>query len=219
MNKGKTAQSTLTEMHFVSSLPLKKAVKLLDKLSTPETPVTLTETHSDLWQFELVYHPADEDAASAIVKGTLRRWEGTLTRLDCTGDVYRETRRGLPQFARPTGQTAMAMLVVGGVLLLILNMTHEPLVIMSAGVMIALIAAAGTAGNLARGLLDAGEHEPVDQVFFRERDYLLQLLIDSFKAESDVSIDGDGLREKTPDVDYAALVLKQRRRKNAAQRR
>ena len=64
MNKGKkTRANTFTEMHFVSSLPLKKSVKLMGELSLPETPVTLTELNSDTWRFEIDYLPAEDEPA------------------------------------------------------------------------------------------------------------------------------------------------------------
>lgn len=211
MHKGKKARSALlTEMHFVSALPLKKAVKLLGDQAAPETPVTLTETSSDKWHFEMAYHPAEDEPASAVVKGTLRRWEGTLTRLDCTGDVHRANGSRLAALIHSSGQvTTLMILVVGVVLFIIMNATHNPLVVMGSGVVIALIAALGTAGSLLRNP-DAGEE--IDTVYFRDRDALLQLLIDVYMAAGEVSIDGSGLKIKNEaDVDFARQVLRQRR--------
>ena len=210
--KGKKSRSpALTEMHFVSSLPLKKAVNLLGDQAEPATPVTLTEIDSDRWQFEMTYVPVEGEPASATVKGTLRRWEGTYTRLDCTGDVRREKNSRLAEL-RPTGQTTMALMVVGVVLLLVMNVTSNPLVILGAGGLISFIALAGTASNL---LHDRDGDDIPDPVYFRERDLLLQLLIDVYMDAGDVSIDGSGLKAKETS-DFAAQVLKQRRRKQAA---
>lgn len=84
MSKNKSGRSlAITEMHFVSALPLEASVRLLSDLASTQTPVTLTEVNSDLWRFEIAYFPPKHKTAASQVKGTLRRWQGTFT-----GDTF-----------------------------------------------------------------------------------------------------------------------------------
>lgn len=122
--KFKGYSNPLADLQFVSSLPLERAAGLISQLADIRHRVTLTAVDSDTFRFHIDYTPSL--SRESEVRGTLRRWQGTETRIDATGTV-------IP--------------------------------------------------------IEYGEYQEVDKrrtLSFRMRDYLLQLLIDTFKAAGDV---------------------------------
>lgn len=197
MDKRKSRAPAITELNFISSLPLEEAARLIGGLASPDMPVTLTEVDADTCRFELVYPDTHGASPLAAVEGTLRRWEGTFTRLDCTGDVQRE-----PGEARGPGYRTL--LVLAGVFLLsvlLAQVALAPGFILMFGTLAELGYLIGTRPS---------DEMPAarDKVYFRERDALLNLLIRAFTAAGDVSLDGTRLEmDDDAGVDAALDVL------------
>ncbi len=73
-----------SELHFTTSIPIETASAILASLANPQVNVELTLLNDgDALDFKL--ERLHQGAPNAIVKGRLRRWQGTLTRVDCDG--------------------------------------------------------------------------------------------------------------------------------------
>lgn len=112
MSKGKSALSAGAE-HFISSLPLEEAAELMSGLAAPGIAVTLTQLNADVWRFEVAQTLQAKSGAVGL-QGTLRRWEGTFTRVDCR--TYRQTR-SIPGFGPLVVGLFMAAVIAWGVMI------------------------------------------------------------------------------------------------------
>ncbi len=74
--KGQAEQSA----RFVSALPLEECTYRLETLRTEELQIEITHLSSD--KVDFVVHLLERGRLRVDGKGTLRRWEGTLTRVD-----------------------------------------------------------------------------------------------------------------------------------------
>jgi hypothetical protein len=83
MSKSKSGSPAVSEVRFISSLPLDEAVQVMGALASENTPVTLTEINPDTWQFTMHYDEPGTKIRRITVVGTLCRWNGTYTRVDC----------------------------------------------------------------------------------------------------------------------------------------
>lgn len=209
MSKSKSRSPAITEMNFVSSLPLEEAVRLIGGLATPATPVTLTEVDEDNFRFEIAYQ--DPGVTLSSVTGSLRRWEGTFTRLDCTGKVRRtSTSRSMGNYSLRSLGTALLLstgcLLLGGISM---NVGF----ILGIAIIVALVV---TSFDLLTASPDEF-NDPVDTVYFRERDALLNLLIQAFTAAGDVSLDGSSLDQSNDagvDTALASLAIPEKHKQH-----
>jgi hypothetical protein len=79
------------ELRFFSALPLDEAIKCLEKLP-PEYELKIITEDADDCRFEIRYGNR-RFADAAMGRGTLRRWEGTFTRVDCEGQILSKKLR------------------------------------------------------------------------------------------------------------------------------
>jgi hypothetical protein len=93
--KLKAKSNTLAELHFVSSLPLERAVQAVGNLATDKRIVTLTEINADTFGMEIQQSEHETSQRTVNLKGQLQRWQGTETRIDCDAFVGADKRRFL----------------------------------------------------------------------------------------------------------------------------
>lgn len=164
--KRKKASHLHAELNFVSSLELEQSANIISGLADTY-PVTLTEKGHDRIDFDVEF-------SHGKVRGQLQRWQGTDTRVTCSGDVVQvlytneqshdimPTITTIGLFAcivlMGAGQVVPVMLGVGAVMLY--GMSHKS---------------------------DVITKDPDTILLFRERDAIFQYLIDSFKADGDVA--------------------------------
>lgn len=166
--KDKSAQNSVSQLVFASSLPLEDAIIILSSLADDQHPITLTEISPDKVEFEIDYIPQGNNLAT--VKGSLQRWNGIETKLEARGAV---TRLGSTNFEDTTKGRVSVFVVVGtGVTLLIGNFWLMPIV--------------GIIGLGVYKVASIFKKDTMTIVLFRERDYLFQCLIDAFKSAGEV---------------------------------
>ena len=68
-------------VQFLSNLPLEECVSRLDSLESDNFRITFSRNEHDSLAFKA--HLLERGIIRAEGKGNLRRWEGTLTRVDC----------------------------------------------------------------------------------------------------------------------------------------
>lgn len=164
--KDKLAQNSLSQLTFVSTLNLEDAVQLLSDLADDKHPIVLTDVSPDKILFEMDY--LYQDSSLAKVTGSLQRWNGTETKLDARGSIKRLDN------AKNTDVASFVILAIGLIIfsIVVQNLWFIPIF-----------------GILGLGIYAAAklfETDDATVVLFRERDYLFQRLIDSFKAVSEL---------------------------------
>ncbi|MEM9950786.1 MAG: hypothetical protein AAF846_04245 [Chloroflexota bacterium] len=170
--KSKSKSNSIADLHFISSLQLEQSVQLLGNLADEQHHITFSEVDENQFQFEIDY--LDNHKKQARIKGTLQRWQGTETKLDADGRVDRLEISDPNFFNRPI---ASAVLIATAGINIALVTSFPALVVPF------VLGVAGY-GYYVRRQLD--ETKTIQTVLFRHRDYLLQLLIDTFKAHGDV---------------------------------
>lgn len=85
IEKSKKAASLLSDLHFTTSLSLEACAHRITQINQPEILVHVKLLNSDIIAFEL--ERVREGMPNPRVRGVLRRWQGTLTRLDCDEDL------------------------------------------------------------------------------------------------------------------------------------
>jgi len=166
----------LAELHFVANMPLEQAVMLIRDLADNTYTITLTEIDADNFKFEI--DDTRTHSRASKINGTLQRWQGTDTRVDVTGDVVRPSMSGTTLGFIPA---LFCFLVVGFFFLAdgVRNgIEHDFIYGFPAFVML-LIGAAVFRYFQASPEDDNLTIQPIQ---FRERDHLLQLIIDTFKS-------------------------------------
>lgn len=191
------------ELHFYASVQLEEALAILADLAQPPLAVTLTEIDSDHFRFELSYTllPGLPMNAPPLVYGTLRRWEGTYTRLDATGQVYRFTRN--PRVQRTRGPMWLAPLVMLAFLVAAAQYQDAASLAVAAFVIVAGLSALLTSNNSAQpsAMLAGWEDNPEDVVEFRRRDELFRQIIAAFKARGEVAWDSAALSDRVDEAE------------------
>jgi hypothetical protein len=167
----------LAELHFVANMPLEQAVMLIRDLADGTYAVTLTEVDAD--NFKFMIDDIRTHSRASKINGALQRWQGTDTRVDVTGDVV---RRALSEKTLLFFVTMLVFLVTGFFILASGMMSKEHgFVYGFPALVIMLISAA-----LLRSSQESLEDDAALPVQFRERDHLLQLIIDTFKSAGTV---------------------------------
>lgn len=170
----------MAELHFVASVQLEQAVRLVGKIADGEHQVTLTEVSPDEYKFHINY--LSDNSKQAEIKGSLQRWQGTETKIDASGYIIRmwEVEESATPILENMGRLFTGIILFLGIVLSSngIMFIGIPLLILASILIAALI--------FISGLSD----EEVDdsKVNFRARDYLLQLIIDSFKTVAEVQI-------------------------------
>ena len=85
MSKGKSKNisAALSELHFTSSMNLDEALHHISNMAGKDALVTLTQNSPDHYGFQVQRYNADKPVGGVV--GTLRRWQGTQTRVDVSG--------------------------------------------------------------------------------------------------------------------------------------
>ncbi len=185
MSKTKHSLPLFSEMHFVSSLSLEEAVHLIGQQASPEIPITMVEVDSDTFKFKL-------DDAGVDIHGTLRRWQGTFTRLDCRSDVEPETKRGQSVKLLFLFPTIYIIFVIILAPLMELNITLFQA--MALFFVMFILCWIMFLNSLPVRKLNTHVSAAPN---IRLRDQLLDKLIDTFQKYGQVSLDGTGLEEAT----------------------
>lgn len=175
--KLKGRANPLSELHFIANVSLEQAVMLIQDLADDTYAVTLTEVDADSFEFEI--DDTRQQSRQSKINGTLQRWQGTDTRVDATGDVVRDvvSSKTLTSFIFMLVFFAIGFLMLANGMI---STEHglvyglPALAIMSIGVF------------LLRQYRESADEDSILQVHFRERDRLLQLLIDRFKSAATV---------------------------------
>jgi hypothetical protein len=207
MSKGKARSVTAApELHFYSSLALEHAAAVIEQLH--DYPGMIESVDDDTYRFTMNQFTGH----GAQVRGTIRRWEGTYTRLDCTGDVVRqseiEARESWGTRDSRRQRNDSPVLVFGVVIMLMfwLNQSLQlpPIVFL----VLALLAISATV-MFYLFFLDRGDVEQTeeDKVFFRERDTMLNALISTFQAAGIVAHRPDELLAKVTDTPPVSIGL------------
>ena len=160
--KSKKAQiHPFSELHFVSTLPLKRSIQLMSNVAYPH-PLRLTEINPNTVKFDIQYE-------SGIIEGTLQGWQGNETRINCAGAVSRVLQ------SNQSDNLATNLVIVWLVISLALMCSqYATLGIMA---MICLLITSSWLQN----------RDPEIVPIFRERDAIFQEIIDSFKANGEVA--------------------------------
>lgn len=74
------------EANFISELPLEECAYRLEYLQSDEIEIHIKRVSTDKVDFDVRLF--ERGRVRAEGKGALRRWEGTLTRVDCQVNVY-----------------------------------------------------------------------------------------------------------------------------------
>jgi hypothetical protein len=85
MKSKKAYTHPFTELHFVSTLELKQSVRLISNVAYPHS-ILLTDVSPNTVEFDIQYD-------NGKIEGTLQRWQGNETRVNCAGDVSRVIQR------------------------------------------------------------------------------------------------------------------------------
>jgi hypothetical protein len=149
-----------TELHFISELPLHQSSELISCVAYPH-PMVLTEVNPDTVKFDIQYE-------NGTIEGTLQRWQGDETRINCAGAVHRVLENNNPD------NLATNMVIVWLILSLALMFSQQ--FALGFAAMICLFVTATYLQN----------KDPEIIPIFRERDAIFQEIIDIFKANGEV---------------------------------
>lgn len=83
MKKKSGGLAPTSEIDFLSSMSLEEATQRVAALADVEHPVTLTHISDDHYRFRLQYKHGGRVLGQ--ISGDLRRWQGTMTRVHCSG--------------------------------------------------------------------------------------------------------------------------------------
>jgi hypothetical protein len=170
----------LAELHFIANMPLEQAVMLIRDLADNTYTITLTEMDADNFKFQI--DDTRTHSRASKISGTLQRWQGTETRVDVIGEIIRSSISG-----KYLGfiLALFCFLVVGFFSLAdgVRNGIEHDFVYGFPAFVILLLGAA-----VFRYFQESPEDDNlnVQPIQFRERDRLLQLIIDTFKAAGTV---------------------------------
>ncbi len=165
--KRKKASNLHAELNFISSLELEQSANIIAGLADTY-PVTLTEKGHDRIDFEVKF-------SRGRVTGQLQRWQGTDTRVTCSGDVVRV------EYTNDQSHDVMPTVTTIGI-------CASMIVLMGTGQVIPVML--GVGAIMLFGMYhksDSITKEPETILLFRERDAIFQYLIDSFKADGEVA--------------------------------
>jgi len=81
------------KLDFISNLPLQECISRLEYLNSDELIIHFHRNSSDSIEFEA--YLSERGVIRAEANGMLRRWEGTLTRVDCNVKVREGVLRWL----------------------------------------------------------------------------------------------------------------------------
>lgn len=193
IHKKKSTQPAQSE-HFVSSLPLDEAARLIGGLAAGQTTITLTDVNGMYWQFDIQHTPSGRQGYAGV-RGTLRPWQGTYTRVDC------QTYHRKPSTSRRMHALALlhTTLLISTVFLWFTG--DADIQILSS-----------TAWFLVFGVSIWLGRRFKNEVQVRDSLRLLEWVMRVFKAAGDVSIDGSNLdtRDDTG-VDVVLAVIETQR--------
>ena len=168
--KSKSRTNPMAELNFVAAVQLEEAVQMVGDIADSHHKVILTEVSENEFKFRINYLP--NNAKEAEIWGTLQRWQGVETKLHAHGDVI---HRQPEKSALDHNQRMMIFfLLVFGFVTLAFYPQLGASMIMIIGVYAAFFSWRKQS---------LGEKSTV---FFRARDYLLQRIIDTFKAVAKV---------------------------------
>lgn len=74
------------EAHFVAHLPIEECTRRLELLNDDDIRVEILRLSSDKVDFKAQIY--EKGRVRVVGKGALRRWEGTLTRVECSVKVH-----------------------------------------------------------------------------------------------------------------------------------
>ncbi len=171
--KSKSTNNTLAELHFVSSLRLEQSVMLVGDIADEHHQVTLTEVSPHEFKFHIDYLP--ETSKLAEINGTLLRWNGTETKIDADGEIYRMEDSNSSKSTMPAILSSAFLTFVG-----------TGFAISTGASGLALLIIIGGVGMTYYAISSDEDDNPQTIVLFRHRDYLLQRLIDAFKSVGEV---------------------------------
>lgn len=171
LNKSKSKTSKLAELHFISSLSLAQATMLIGDIADDKHHVLLTEVSADEVQFQIDY--VSEDVKLASIEGKLQRWNGYETKIDADGDVNRIASREKARYNKVM-RRIFAFTFLSGSFVAVIGQGYLVIPILLSGF------------AMAANAEDNKQDNPMKTVLFRERDYLLQRLIDTFKDAGEV---------------------------------
>jgi hypothetical protein len=174
--KLKGRANPLAELHFIADVPLEQAVMLIGNLADDVHVVMLTEVDANNFKFEI--DDTREKSSQSKINGTLQRWQGTETRVDVTGDVVRQD---------------LFLVKITSYLMPLLLLSVVPLLMLSAALLVrgetlfsCITISLFVASLFAIAVDNEPQEETIAPVYFRERDRLLQLIIDTFKSAGKV---------------------------------
>jgi hypothetical protein len=208
MKKSKSGFSIPAELHFISSLPIEEAARLMQGLAAPDTKVTLGEITADMWYFAIDgYLPGQKDPVITIA-GTLRRWQGTLTRLNGSSSIRHPALPPALRGALPILWGILSM----GLVVLIDALVSSTLALILLAVIMAVVFAVFFYGAVQAAALD----KPTEQ----KRDQIFEAINSSFKLAGDVSgDDADMDTSDDPGVDQVLAMLQAERERTHVQQK
>jgi hypothetical protein len=185
-----------TELHFFSSLPVEEAANCIRRFS--DVYVVEVETlDEDAYGFALYYH--DKNAPNTgFVTGTLRRWEGTYTRLDCDGDVRRGNETtGIPPEKSFFLTIILVLSIVAYVLFFVRDIDNLPLVPMA--ILGAVLFIIGLFKFISKDARKPPESIS-NHVYIDQRDALLDAVKMTFATVGVIAYSPEALTEKMTDL-------------------
>jgi hypothetical protein len=204
MNKQKshaTYYPDAQKLQFYSSLALDEAVKCLE-LIPPEYNLKIITTHTDDCRFEVRYGNR-RVADAALGHGRLRRWEGTLTRVDCDVQILSSKPHPKAQSKPLNNYVFFAFLLV-----LIGTVAGLPIIFSLSPVMGIILVVAG-------GIFSVELVRPRYRMTFSPTDRLFKALEEAFAAAGDIADTPDLLSEQADYVTYLADESPHRLRQGA----
>lgn len=175
--KSKSRTNPLAELQFIANVQLEQAVQMLGNIADEQHQVTLTEVSPDEFEFHINYLP--NKSREAEINGKLQRWQGTETKINASGNVIHllDSEENTDSSGRQV--IIIALFAFFGGFIAILNgswIFGVSTIIITAPIVFFLVD------------WQSNERDDKSTLSFRERDYLLQRMIDTFKSEHEVEI-------------------------------
>lgn len=176
MKSKKSGSNPLAELNFVASVDLDHAMDLLAQLDDEDYDVIFTERNPDRIDFKITYPLGVWNGA---VQGTLQRWQGTDTRITCTGEAARYSQSEAMDKSSFVG--CMIAGVVGGLFLSLAGLLFRSGELALVGVFAML-----TPMLMFSGFSTTSSRYELPEPVFRERDAVLDKIIAAFKNAGEV---------------------------------
>jgi hypothetical protein len=200
MSKSKSGFSIFSEIYFMSSLPMEEAVRLVGAMASPEIAVTLTEVNGEFWRYEVV-QKFRVKRGEIGVKGVLRRWQGTLTRVDCRTYIQRPLQKWIHRLMKWSLPLVLFLVGLSAFYTVLPRLIYQSLLFTGLAVLFSIWT--GLFIYFSSNLSEQHEIE-----YLSDADRLLNGFIRAFKSVGSVSLDGSNLEDAGVD---AVLETSERR--------